>query len=51
MAKYVDDKHLVGKRSIFNQKQFEKYDIPARERIKKALSEFVIDNPDIYQQD
>jgi hypothetical protein len=49
--KYKDDKNLIGKRSIFSQEQFNKYDIPAREKIKLALTDFIIDNPDIYQQD
>jgi hypothetical protein len=51
MKKYVNDKNLVGKRSVFCQQQFDKYDIPAREKIKNALCDFVLDNPDIYQQD
>jgi hypothetical protein len=49
--KYTNDKNLVGKRRIFDQNLFDKYDIPAREKIKIALTDFVIDNPDIYQQD
>lgn len=49
--KYKDDKNLIGKRNVFNQQQFEKYDVPARDKIKNALPEFVMDNPDIYQQD
>ena len=49
--KYKNDKNLVGKRRIFDQTLFEKYDIPARDKIKLALCDFVIDNPDIYQQD
>jgi len=42
---------MVGKRNAFDQEMFDKYDVPARTIIKKALGEFVIDNPDIYQQD
>ena len=49
--KYKNDKNLVGKRRIFDEKLHEKYDVPAREKIKCALCDFVIDNPDIYQQD
>lgn len=47
----VDDKNLIGKRRVFDQGLFEKYDIPAREKIKTALNNFVVDNPDEYQQD
>lgn len=49
--KYKNDVNLLGKRRIFDEKLHEKYDIPAREKIKCALCDFVIDNPDIYQQD
>lgn len=47
----MNDLKLVGKKSAFSQKSFDKYDVPAREIIKNALQDFVIDNPDIYQQD
>jgi hypothetical protein len=50
-SKYVYDSSLKGKHSKFNQQLFEKYDIPARDKIKKALGEFVIDNPDPLAQD
>jgi hypothetical protein len=51
MKKYIIDNSLVGRHSKFNQELFEKYDIPARAKIKEALGEFVIDNPDKYKQD
>jgi|688.fasta_scaffold187561_3 hypothetical protein len=51
MSKYVYDPRLQGKHSAFNQHLFEKYDIPARDKIKKILGDFVSDNPDIYKQD
>jgi len=51
MSKYIIDNDLVGKHSKFNQELFEKYDIPARNVVKEALSGFVIDNPDKYKQD
>jgi hypothetical protein len=35
----------------FSQLRFEKYDIPAREMIKKRLGDFVIDNPETTMQD
>jgi len=41
----------IGKKNPFNEGLFDKYDIPAREKIKNILKEFVIDNPDIYAQD
>lgn len=51
MKKLVEDKNLIGKRRVFDQDLFNKYDIPAREKVKLALSDFVIDNPDEFQQD
>lgn len=51
MGKYIFDNTLVGKHSAFNQELFNKYDIPARDKIKSVLADFVKDNPDIYQQD
>ena len=51
MSKYIYDSSLKGKHSKFNQDLYEKYDLPAREKIKKALGDFVIDNPDLYGQD
>ena len=51
MSKYIYDPKLVGKHSKFDKKMFEKYDTPAREKIKNRLLDFVKDNPDIYQQD
>ena len=51
MKKLVDDKNLIGKRRVFDQDLFNKYDIPAREKIKLALNNFVVDNPDEFQQD
>ena len=51
MSKYIYDTRLKGKHSCFDKKLYEKYDLPAREIIKKALGEFVKDNPDPYRQD
>lgn len=51
MKQYVNDDNLKGKRKIFSQELFDKYDLPAREVIKNALKEFVADNTDIYMQD
>jgi hypothetical protein len=49
--KYKNDDNLIGKRRIFDPALFEKYDVPAREKVKLALNNWAIDNPDIYQQD
>jgi hypothetical protein len=51
MVKYIYDPTLIGKHSVFDKVMFEKYDVPARDIIKKKLDGFVIDNPDIYLQD
>jgi len=51
VSKYIYDSSLKGKHSKFNQELYEKYDLPAREKIKKALGTFVIDNPDPLAQD
>jgi hypothetical protein len=51
MGKYIENTSLVGKHKAFNIEQFEKYDPPAREKIKQALGDFIEDNPDIYKQD
>ena len=51
MSKYITDNDLIGKHSKFNQELFEKYDTPARNVVKNALGEFVVDNPDKYHQD
>jgi hypothetical protein len=51
MGKYIYDPTIKGKHRAFSQEMFDRYDVPAREVIKKALNDFVIDNPDIYKQD
>ena len=42
---------LKGKIKKFDQKLYDKYDIPARDIIKKRLGNLVRDNPDIYAED
>ncbi|AYV78911.1 MAG: hypothetical protein Edafosvirus48_2 [Edafosvirus sp.] len=42
---------IVGKKSKFNYDSFCKYDVPAREKVKKVLGDFVTDNPDEYGED
>ena len=51
MGKYIFDTNLKGKHSKFNRELYEKYDLPAREKIKKQLGNFVMDNPDEFKQD
>lgn len=40
-----------GKIQKFNNVLFEKYDIPARQKIKDVLKEYIKDNPDKYGAD
>ena len=42
---------LCGKKSKFNEKLYEKYDIPARQKIKEVLGDNICDNPDKYGED
>lgn len=42
---------LVGKIKKFSPLLYEKYDIPARNKVKSKLLEYVEDNPNIYEQD
>lgn len=51
MAKYKSDPNMMGKRRVFSQEKFDKYDIPARKKVKEALGDFIDENPDIYKQD
>jgi len=50
-GKYYDDWTLTGKHSRFDKKLCDKYDIPARNKIKEIMGNLVTDNPDIYMQD
>ena len=40
-----------GKIHKFDNRLFEKYDIPARNKIKECLNSYICDNPDIYGAD
>jgi hypothetical protein len=51
MGKYYKDDAIPGMRHRFDQKMHTKYDIPAREKVKKALGNFVKDHPNPYKQD
>ena len=42
---------FIGKVKKFDQKLYDKYDIPARKKIQEILGENVADNPDIYNED
>ena len=42
---------LCGKKSKFNEKLYEKYDIHARQKIKEVLGDNICDNPDKYGED
>lgn len=46
-----DRSTVIGKIKKFSSALYEKYDIPARNKIKEKLSGYVQDNPDIYEQD
>lgn len=45
------DKRINKYRPIFNQKMHDKYDIPARKRLKEVLGDFITEHPDKYKQD
>jgi hypothetical protein len=45
------NKKIIGKIKKFNPILYEKYDVPARNKIKEKLLNYVQDNPDIYEQD
>ena len=42
---------LCGRKSEFNDYLYKKYDIPARDTIKRILGEYICDNPDKYGED
>lgn len=44
-------KPITGKLKKFDQNLYDKYDKPAREKIKSLLKDFISDNPDIYGED
>lgn len=51
MSKYIYDRNIVGKHSVFNQKLSDIYDTPARNKVKQVLGDFVKDHPIENQQD
>ena len=50
-SKYFNNKKIKGKHKKFDYDLHIKYDVPARDKIKEILGNFVKDNPDTYQQD
>lgn len=46
-----DKTKVIGKIKKFDPILYQKYDIPAREKVKSKLSPYVSDNPNIYEQD
>jgi hypothetical protein len=42
---------MLGKIKKFDENLYNKYDIPARELLKKKLGDKIKDNPDIYAED
>lgn len=43
--------NIYGKKAVFNEHLFNKYDIPARKKLINALGEYLSDNPDKFGQD
>lgn len=50
-SKFIRNDKLVGRHTKFDQYLHDKFDIPAREKVKSVLGDIVKDNPNIYQQD
>lgn len=48
---FYNDGVNIGKHKRFDQKLFDIFDVPAREKIKKLFPEYVEDNSDPYGQD
>lgn len=42
---------VIGKIKKFDQKLYDKYDVPARNKVKEKLKDYVVDNENIYEQD
>jgi hypothetical protein len=47
----VYDPRIKQKRMKFSEKMFQKYDIPAREKLLEVFGDFIIENPNPYKQD
>lgn len=51
MKQWVSMPNVIGKVKSFSKDLYKKYDEPARKKVKEILGDFIIDNPNIYQQD
>jgi hypothetical protein len=51
MTLQLNESRNIGKIKKFSQDLYDKYDIPARNKMKNLLGDFVSDNPDIYGED
>lgn len=51
MGKFFVNKNVVGLHKKFDKKLYEKYDIPARTKLKEILGDFINDNPNQFGQD
>lgn len=50
-SKYIKFNDVVGLCKRFDPVLLEKYDTPARNKLKEILGDFILDNPNIYEQD
>ena len=50
-TKYSPRQDVIGRVTKFNEFLYNKYDIPAREKLKLLLNNFIQDNPDKFMQD
>lgn len=51
MSNLIYDSRIKGYRTKFNEKLHEKYDIPARNKLKETLGDYIIEHPNKYKQD
>lgn len=51
MPKWTKLDNVKGQIRCFNEKLLKRYDEPIRNKLKNILGDFILDNPDIYQQD
>ena len=49
--KYFKDPNLIGYRRRFCEQLHQKYDIPARIKLKEVFGDYLLENPDKYGQD
>ena len=51
MSKYTKYKDVEGSVKRFDKDLLDKYDAPARDKLKEVLGEILIDNPNVYGAD